>query len=175
MRLSLSGRALAGGRRQSMLLWGAALALGIAIIAVVLVKAWPLLHPTVTERAPLSPGCDLLRERCAVRFATGSEVELDIRPRGIPTVHPLELRVTLEGFSESPQRVEIDFAGVDMAMGLNRTSLDLDAESGAWIGQGMLPVCVRDRMTWEARVLVYQSDQLFAAPFRFVSSAPGAQ
>jgi hypothetical protein len=38
----------------------------------------------------------------------------------------------------------------------------------------MLPVCVRDRMTWEARVLLHYADGLRAAPFRFDSLRPGA-
>lgn len=155
-----------------MLLWAVVVVLGIAVVAVVLVRAWPLLNPAVSERAPLRPDCDLLSQACSVRFAAGAEVVLDIQPRGIPAVHPLELRVNLDGLPV-PQRVEVDFAGIDMAMGFNRAALSLDAESGTWIGRGMLPGCVRDRMTWEARVLVHYPDRLLAAPFRFVSLRPG--
>ncbi|MBK5940078.1 hypothetical protein CCR96_12680 [Halochromatium roseum] len=162
------------GKRVSKttLLWVIAAALGAAIVAVVWVKSWPLLHPDISERAPLNPGCNLLSQPCSVRFSAGAEVTLDIQPRGIPAVHPLELRVRLEDVP-SPQRVEVDFAGVDMAMGFNRAALSFDAEAGAWAGQGMLPVCVRDRMTWEARVLLHYPDRLLAAPFRFVSARPG--
>jgi hypothetical protein len=164
------------GRRpgigRSALLWGIAAVLGVAVLVVVLIKAWPLFYPAVNERAPLALDCDLLSRACSVRFAAGSEVELDVRPRGIPAVHPLGLRVVLKDLP-LPQRVEVDFAGVDMAMGFNRSTLSLDAESGAWMGQGMLPVCVRDRMLWEARVLLHYPDRLLAAPFRFVSLRPG--
>ena len=157
------------------LLWGLAAALGIAVVLVVLIKAWPLLHPSVSEQAPLNPDCDLLRQGCSVWLASGAEVALDIQPRGIPAVHPLVLDVRLDGLPSPPQRVEIDFAGVEMAMGFNRTALDWDADAGVWKGQGMLPVCVRDRMTWEARVLLHYPDRLLAAPFRFVSLRPGAR
>lgn len=160
------------GVGKSALLWGIAAALGVAIVAVVLMKAWPLLHPDISERAPLSADCDLLSQACSVRFAAGAEVDLDIQPRGIPAVHPLELRVSVKDLP-SPRRVEVDFAGVDMAMGFNRTALSFDADTGVWVGQGMLPVCVRDRMTWEARVLLHYADRLLAAPFRFVSARPG--
>jgi hypothetical protein len=37
----------------------------------------------------------------------------------------------------------------------------------------MLPVCVRDRMTWEARVLLQFPQRLLAAPFRFETLRPG--
>ncbi|MCF7977542.1 MAG: hypothetical protein K9L82_05915 [Chromatiaceae bacterium] len=168
-----AGRRGLSGVGKPALLWGVAAALGVAIVAVVLVKAWPLLHLDISERAALSPDCDLLSQACSVRFSAGAEVTLDIQPRGIPAVHPLELRVGLKEMP-SPQRVEVDFAGVDMAMGFNRAALSFDAETGAWTGQGMLPVCVRDRMTWEARVLLHYPDRLLAAPFRFVSARPGA-
>lgn len=38
---------------------------------------------------------------------------------------------------------------------------------GAFGGTGMLPVCVRARMTWEARVLLHTDAGILAAPFRF--------
>ncbi len=158
--------------QRSTLLWGVVAVLAIAVAVVVILKAWPLLNPRVSERAPLRPECDLLSQACSVRFASGAEVGLDILPRGIPAVHPLELRVNLEGLPV-PQQVEVDFAGVDMAMGFNRAALSYDAAADAWTGQGMLPVCVRDRMTWEARVLLRYPDRLLAAPFRFVSLRPG--
>lgn len=158
--------------QRSTLLWGVVAALAIAVAVVLILKAWPLLNPQVSERAPLRPECDLLRQACSVRFDSGAEVGLDVLPRGIPAVHPLELRVNLEGLPV-PQQVEVDFAGVDMAMGFNRAALSYDAAAGVWTGQGMLPVCVRDRMTWEARVLLRYPDRLLAAPFRFVSLRPG--
>jgi hypothetical protein len=35
----------------------------------------------------------------------------------------------------------------------------------------MLPVCVRDRMTWEARVLLTTPRGLIDAPFRFTTAS----
>ena len=171
------------------------------MVVVVLLKVWPLLHPPLSERAPLNPDCDLLREACQVRFADGGEVRLAIAPRGIPAVRPLQLEVGLNQLP-TPERVEVDFRGVDMNMGFNRVRLqragagadtdpgagtdaggpsagiddsaasDADAVTERWRGQGMLPVCVRARMTWEAQVLLHYADGLRAAPFRFVSHRP---
>jgi len=160
-------------------LWVLAAGLLLAIIIVLLVKSWPLLYPQVSERAPLDSSCDLLQQDCSLSFASGGELRLSIRPRGIPAVHPLELEVRLAGLPP-PQRVEIDFRGVDMDMGFNRKALEKqevlgpDAAQRAvsesiWTGSGMLPVCVRDQMTWEAQVLVHYPQQILAAPFRFLS------
>lgn len=185
-------------------LWALAAGLGLAVVVVVLIKAGPLLHPPLGERAPLNPDCDLLHEACRVRFADGGEVRLAIKPRGIPAVRPLQLEVRLMHLPR-PEQVEIDFQGVDMNMGFNRVRLqpvgagvgadsgaaasagadasaatsagaiagaDADADIERWRGQGMLPVCVRARMTWEAQVLLHYPGGSRAAPFRFVSQRP---
>jgi hypothetical protein len=62
--------------------------------------------------------------------------------------------------------VQVDFVGVDMDMGYNRPSLT-EAGPGIYRGEGMLPICVRDRMAWEARLLIGTPAGLLAAPFRF--------
>jgi hypothetical protein len=178
--------ARAGGW-PSLILWAIAGSLAVAVIAVAAFKAWPLLYPDISERAPLNADCDLIAGPCRVRFASGGEVVLDILPRGIPAVHPLTITASLIGLP-APQRVEIDFAGVDMDMGFNRTALQPASvgSSGAevssdregvrqdmqWSGTGMLPVCVRQRMTWEARVLLHYPQRLLAAPFRFDTLRP---
>ena len=159
------------------LLWVVATFLAAAVIGVVVYKAWPLLHPVVAERAVLRLDCDLRAMPCTVSFAEGGQVTLDIEPRGIPAVEPLTIDVRLDGLA-SPERIEVDFSGVDMDMGFNRVALApvVDADGARrYRGKGMLPVCVRERMTWEARVLLYYPEGLWAAPFRFDSLRPGSR
>jgi hypothetical protein len=154
------------------LLWVAAALLIAAVIGVAVYKAWPILFPRVAERAPLDPACDLTSSACEVRFADGGTVRLDILPRGIPVVEPLRVEVELTGLPV-PERIELDFAGVDMDMGYNRVTLDPAPEPGVYAGNGMLPVCVRERMTWEARVLLHLPNGTLAAPFRFDTTRRG--
>jgi hypothetical protein len=141
-------------------------ALALTAIAVSVYKAWPLLYPQTAERARLNPDCNLRKAPCSVRFQSGGSVVLDIQPRGIPVLRPLQIQVELDALP-TPQRVELDFAGFDMDMGYNRVVLNAGSDTGSYSGSGMLPICVRDRMTWEARVLVYLPDGILAAPFRF--------
>jgi hypothetical protein len=141
-------------------------ALALSAIAVSVYKAWPLLYPQTAERARLNPDCNLRKAPCSVRFQSGGSVVLDIQPRGIPVLRPLQIQVELDALP-TPQRVELDFAGFDMDMGYNRVVLNAGSDTGSYSGSGMLPICVRDRMTWEARVLVYLPDGILAAPFRF--------
>ena len=155
------------------LLWLTAAVLAAAVIGVAVYKTWPILFPPIAERAPLNPACDLAATECTVRFADGGSVALAIRPRGIPTAHPLTVAARLTGLPP-PERVELDFAGLDMDMGYNRVSL-APAPDGRnrWTGTAMLPVCVRARMTWEARVLLHLPKGTLAAPFRFETARPG--
>jgi hypothetical protein len=151
--------------------WLLAVGLAALAIGVVVYKAWPLLYPQTAERAPLNPYCDLRRSACTVQFESGGRVRLDIKPRGIPVVQPLAVEVELSALAP-PERVELDFAGFDMDMGYNRVPLhpatvDGDPRILLYRGSAMLPICVRDRMTWEARVLLHRADGILAAPFRF--------
>jgi hypothetical protein len=154
-------------RRQTALLLGVALLLLVSIIAVAVSKGWPLLFPTVAAVAVSDPGCDLHQGPCTARFRDGATVQFGIEPRPIPVVTPLHLQVQISGLE--PALVQIDFAGVDMNMGYNRVALRADG-SGRYLGQGTLPVCVRERMEWEARVLLETPEGLLAAPFRFATS-----
>ena len=151
---------------RAALIWLAVTALALTAVAVSVYKAWPLLYPQTAERARLNPDCNLRESPCRVRFQSGGTVMLDIQPRGIPVLRPLEIQVELDALP-TPQRVELDFAGVDMDMGYNRVVLHSAKNNGSYSGSGMLPICVRDRMTWEARVLLYRPDGILAAPFRF--------
>jgi hypothetical protein len=151
-------------------LWVVLALLLAAVVGVVVYKAWPLLYPQGIALAPLDPGCRLSQGPCTATFAEGGTVTLAIAPPGIPVVAPLTLRVDLAGLQALG--VEVDFAGVDMNMGYNRVGLE-PAGEGRYQGKGMLPVCVRDRMTWEAKVLVQTRAGLMVAPFRFETSRSG--
>jgi hypothetical protein len=97
---------------------------------------------------------------------------LSIEPRSIPVVRPLHFAVDLVGLDA--QRVQIDFSGVDMNMGFNRPTLQ-EQNPGQFTGEGRLPVCVRDAMEWEARVLIQTDEGLVSAPYRFITVKPGME
>ncbi len=152
------------------LLWILIALLCLALAGVATYKIWPLLNPDIAAMAPLDPDCDLRAGPCTGRFATGGSVSFEIDPKDIPVVKPLRLQVTLNGLEA--RKVEVDFKGVDMDMGFNRASLEASGNTG-YSGKGMLPVCVRYAMEWEARVLVHTDRGLLAAPFRFITVTPG--
>ncbi|MGB5835099.1 MAG: hypothetical protein WBG92_24370 [Thiohalocapsa sp.] len=148
------------------MLWVLVAILAFGAISIAVYKAWLLFYPRTAERATLNPACDLRLSPCTVRFKSGASVQLDIQPRGIPVMRPLEATVQIDGLP-APRRVELDFAGFDMGMGYNRVILHPGDQPGAYAGGGMLPICVRNRMTWQARVLLDLPHGILAAPFRF--------
>lgn len=145
-------------------LWPALALLVAAVVGVAVHKVWPLLNPELVHVAALDPACDLRHAPCVSSLPGEARVRFSIEPQGIPQVQPLQLEVRVDGVDA--QAVEVDFSGVDMNMGFNRPRLEQVAP-GRFQGQGMLPVCVRSRMDWEARVLVKTDDGILAVPHRF--------
>jgi hypothetical protein len=146
----------------------------VAVLALLLLllvgyKLSPLLLPQADLTVAPEAGCDLHKRACAAALPGGGRVELSILPRPIPMVTTLQVEVRTAGV-EAP-RVEVDFAGVDMNMGINRPAL-APAGPGLHRGEAALPVCVTGNMVWQATVLVDAGRNRIAIPFRF-NSVPG--
>ncbi len=142
----------------------------IALVVVVGYKLSPLLLPKADVTVQPDPACDLNHAACRVALPGGGQLELRMNPRPIPMVRPFQVEVKLEGISAA--RVEVDFAGIDMNMGLNRIELAAGA-SGVHAGEATLPVCITGQMDWQATVLVETGNQRIAVPFRFASVPHG--
>lgn len=153
-------------RLNKKILMDVAAILGIVLIAVVGYKLSPLLMPKIDVSATVEPGCDLHKRACAARLPDGGRIELSITPRPIPMVELLQVEVKTVGIEA--EKVEVDFAGVDMNMGFNRPEL-MPAGAGVFRNEAMLPVCVTGKMAWAATVLVETGRSRIAAPFRFNS------
>ncbi len=123
----------------------------------------PLLVPKTDVTLPLS-ACNLNAGPCTIALPGGGTVDVAIDPRPIPALKPLRVLAVASG--ARIDRIEVDFAGVDMKMGYNRPQLENLGE-GRFAGQGNLPVCISGRMPWEATVLIETGRTVIAAPFRF--------
>lgn len=151
-------------------LWILVGVLALALVGVAVYKAWPLLYPEVAWEVPFDPACDLRRGPCGSQIpGVSGRISFEIAPRTIPPVQPLHLSVVTEGVDV--KEVSVDFSGLDMNMGFNRAILH-EVQPGRFEGRGMLPVCVRRRMAWEARVLVRTPEGLLAVPYRFETLSP---
>jgi hypothetical protein len=141
--------------------------IGILLIALVVVvgyKLSPLLLPQADVVVQPDPACNLQRQGCRVVLPSGAGIELAMGTRPVPMVKPFMVEVTASGFA--PQRVEVDFAGVDMNMGLNRPQL-MARGNGLFTAEATLPVCITGAMDWQVTVLVEHGGERIAIPYRF--------
>ena len=146
-------------------LWALVIVLAVGGTLLALYTVWPILFPRIIAVAPLMPDCDLRQGDCTAILPEGQgKIRFGIQPRSLPVLRPLALVAQVDGLT--PLSMAVDFAGTDMNMGYNRVSLQ-PVGDGLWQGEATLPVCVRNRMTWEVRVLLQTQAGLMAAPFRF--------
>jgi len=152
------------GESRSRWLLAAGSAVFVAVAAGAFYVAWPLLYPQMVATAPIDPACDLRQAPCVSALPDGATVRLGLEPRTLPLLEPVRIEVEVRGVNALG--VEVDFAGVDMNMGYNRPVLASQGD-GRFSGEVIIPVCVRNRMEWEAKVLVRTPSGLMAAPYRF--------
>lgn len=143
------------------------LVLVIAIPGGVFVGRWLQAPGSEFTSVAALTDCDLQQSGCVAEFARGGKVTIEIQPRPIPLLKPLTIEVDLKGIQATA--VAVDFAGVDMDMGFNRFLLEGQGER--WrTERAALPVCTRERMLWEAQVLIETEQGIQMAPFRFWTS-----
>ncbi len=136
----------------------------IALVVVVGYKLSPLLLPRSDVTVLPDLACDLQRQDCAVDLPTGGKIIFSIGARPVPLVTSFQVYVRTSGVLA--ERVEVDFEGVDMKMGLNRPQLSARGED-SFVGEAILPVCITGSMEWQATVLLETSAQRIAIPFLF--------
>lgn len=155
---------------KSRTLWSILAALFVAVCVVAVYRIWPLLHPVAGVEVAYDPACDLRAGPCLSQLEPDASVAFSIHPEAIPLLKDLQLQVDLKGLDADG--VEVDFNGVDMNMGFNRVKLE-QAGEGSYRGTAVLPVCVRDAMEWEARVLIRNESNLTSVAYRFITVRPG--
>ena len=143
----------------------------VPVILVLLLLGFILEHefvdqPRVISTLSVDPDCDLRAGACVSRLADNSEVSFAIEPRTIPLLQDLQLAVTVNGYPVD--KVEVDLNGLGMNMGFNRVKLDSMGD-GYFSGTGQLSVCTLDIMEWEAKVLLYQKEDVTVVPYRFIT------
>ena len=145
-------------------LWTAVALLALVLLLVVSYKLKDMLKPAVAATAELNEACDLRKAPCTSELPGGGSVTLSISPKNIPILRPLQLDVKVDGVEVLS--TEVDLTGIGMDMGYNRPLLE-PITKNQFKGKAILPVCVRRKMDWEARVLLQTDRGLIMAPFRF--------
>jgi hypothetical protein len=145
-------------------LWTIVALLTLVLLLSVSYKLKDMLKPGIAAKAELDESCDLRKGACSSNLPGGGKVTFSIAPNDIPILRPLQLDVKVEGVDVS--EAEVDFTGIGMDMGYNRPRLEA-VSNNQFLGKAILPVCVRSKMDWEARVLLQTEHGLIMAPFKF--------
>lgn len=139
----------------------------LAAAAYFAARHWQADQASYTRVEPVN-ACDLRAGPCRQPVGSGS-VSLGIQPADIPLMQPLRLTVVAEGLAE--RAVQVEIRGLNMEMGLNRTSLTR-TPGGLWEGETILPICSQRRMSWEAAVRLDASGLAVEIPFFFQTTRP---
>lgn len=139
---------------------------GLAALGFFGARHWQAAEPTHQRLAGPSD-CDLRAGPCVQPLHDG-RVWLSISPARIPLMKTLVLEVRPEGLEVDA--VVVDIRGLNMDMGLNRTTLK-SFDDHVWRGETILPVCSQRRMQWEAAVQIDIGDR-FEIPFEFETTRP---
>ena len=119
---------------------------------------------TIISKVEPDKTCDLQKNACSLNLPGGAKVTLSIAPKPIPLVK--KITITVNTSLIDAENVAVDFKGTTMNMGPNNVTLK-SAQPGVYTGQGMLPVCIRNSMEWQADVYLQTSEGIVVAPFIF--------
>lgn len=120
--------------------------------------------PASNVSVAFDPNCDLRTSPCTSILLKGGKISFSITPHSIPLLQPLRLQVTTEAINVS--KIEVSISGLNMNMGYNHTTL-VKKTKYQFNANTTIPVCIRNKMEWEARVLLHTSQGLINVPFRF--------
>lgn len=127
-------------------------------------RLWQWQQPPQIVSGAVARGCNLNRAPCEAVFPGGGRLLVSINPRPIPLITPITVEVQLLGLRA--ESVQIDLNSPDMNMGYNRHQLARQ-DGERFIGRAVLPVCVRDRMTWQLQATVRTARGPLGAVFEF--------
>jgi hypothetical protein len=150
--------------KQDRILWFVVAVLLISVVVLLSYIQFFKQSQEMVERVDLNPACQPSQLPCETKLHNGGDVQFDISPQPVEVMKPLDVRVELKHIK--PQRVVAQFNGVGMNMGMNRYIFKKSKE-GSYHATVTLPVCVRDRMDWEAEIFLETERGTIIVPFKF--------
>ena len=140
------------------------------LIAVVVIAATSACEDWREERQLVEgkisdASCRIDMNRCSARFDDGTRISVRIEQSPVRPLEPLDFHVLVSGIE--PKNITMDLVGITMNMGPNSFPLLNTSRQGEYAGQGMVPICIRDRMEWHAVVRMETPEKIYETPFRF--------
>ena len=114
--------------------------------------------------------CLLDQSVCEAELSNGTRLTLEITPRPVPLMQTLQFKLN-SAERRDMRPLQIDITGLNMEMGLNRATFNVQDE-GVWFAETLLPICSQRRMHWQAAVLIENAQQYERVSFQFYTVRP---
>lgn len=150
--------------KQDRVLWIVVGILLIAVVALLVYLQFFQQRQEIIERAELNLKCQTAGFPCSVNLKGGGSVQLTISPQPVEVMKPLTVHIKLNQITV--KRVSAQFNGVGMNMGMNRYIFNKESD-GSFMATVTLPVCIRNRMEWDAEVSLETEQGIIIAPYKF--------
>ncbi len=108
--------------------------------------------------------CNLKNSTCKVTIEDGTILELEILPKHIPLMEPLEFR--LKSSKSDLENVSLTIYATNMMMGIYELDFKKIGE-GEYITRATLPTCPVGNMKWNADVEIKKLPKAIGARFKF--------
>ncbi|NOR51144.1 MAG: hypothetical protein GQ470_00855 [Gammaproteobacteria bacterium] len=151
-------------KRQDKILWTVVGILLISVAALLGYMQFFQQSQEIIERAASNPECQKTEFPCLVKLKSGGSVQLNILPQPVEVMKPLDVRIELNQIKA--RRVLVQFNGVGMNMGINRYIFNRE-QDGSYHATVTLPICIRNRMDWEAEIILEVAQGIIVVPYNF--------
>ncbi len=144
--------------------------ISILVLAILLVLSYKFIYQYdsgVAATVDIDTSCDLRKGSCISELPDGGKVSFSISPKDIPIMRPLKLDVLTAGVDVSNVNIELHSIGMNMG---NKGSKLKATATNQYEGEATIPLCIRSKMDWEARVYLQTDCGLIMVPYRFYTT-----
>lgn len=151
-------------------LFTAVIVLGAACSSLAGFLLWQRLQAPRAVSGVVQGDCDLNRAPCRALFPGGETLTVSVTPRPVPLAAPITIEVQVSGLAA--ESVGIGMSSPDLAAVSSHHRLTAQAD-GRFAGPAVLPLCARERVTWDMQVTARTRQGAYSARFSFTTAAAG--
>lgn len=109
--------------------------------------------------------CDLNQKACTIEIPGIGGALFELSPRPIKMNQTLNMKLS----SQMNRNIEawVDFLGLEMEMGFNRTKLK--EQNNIYTALGFLPTCTENQMNWKTTLLIKIDGLTYGYEFKFLT------
>lgn len=137
----------------------------VAFVLVIAVVASWWFTPSASVASIQALKCDLNQGECKALSAQGQSISLQLTPRPVPILKPIQIEAQLQGFLAKPEQIQVVLEGLNMYMGMQRAWLKPSANNDQYTGTLQIPSCQEHDMQWKVTLLLPPRSSVERAEF----------